>query len=44
MVSKKLYKIKLKNIELHNVKQCKCIVVIHFVSNAVTEGDTLLTI
>lgn len=44
MISKHLYKIKLKNIELHNAKLCKCITVIHFASNAVTEDDTLLTI
>lgn len=44
MISKHLYKIKLKNIELHKVKLFECIAVIHFVSNTVTEGDTLLTI
>ncbi len=44
MVSKNIYKIKLKNIELHKAKQCKCIAMIHFVSNALTEDDTLLTI
>lgn len=44
MISKYLYKIKLKNIELHKGERHKCIIVIHFASNAVTQGDTLLTI
>ncbi len=44
MISKYLYKIKLKNIELHKGERHKCIIVTHFVSNTVTEDDTLLTI